>query len=73
MYWVNLVKPELYFLSQFWTFGKLDLYYLEIIYIEKYIVPLYLFIECLMLPFTQIGSLIWMILFWYMYATKLYE
>ena len=68
----NLVKPNMFFLTQMLTLGESDLIDLELIYMTGYEPAIFFFIEWLILPWLQLPAFIWFSLTWYVYAAEVF-
>ena len=68
----NLVKPDLFFLTQLITGGQSDLRDFELIFMDPYDAVLYFFMEGMLLPFMQLFSFIFVATFWWLYAAELF-
>merc|ERR1719198_808731 len=67
----NLMKPDAFFFTQFFTLGESDLRDLEIIYMDPFDAVLYFMLEFFLLPLFQPFSFFWVATFWWVYAAEL--
>lgn len=68
----NLVKPDLFFLTQLITGGQSDLRDFELIFMDPYDAVLLFFMEGMLLPFMQLFSFVFVASFWWLYAAELF-
>lgn len=64
----NLVQPNWFFISQFFTLGESDLSDLELIYMTPVEGALFFLLESIYLPWQQLPAIVFCMLFWWLYA-----
>ena len=68
----NMIKPEMFFLSQFLSGGESDLMDFEPIYMEPLEASLYFLVASIILPWMQLNSFVFVTFFWYLYAAEMF-
>ena len=67
----NLIKPDMFFWSQLFTWGESDLKDFELIFMNPFDAVLYFTLEFFWLPWMTFDAFVFISLFWWIYAAEL--